>query len=281
MPLVTKVVLQMGDDVIVGITGGSGVLGKLISSLLKKISYDVSCFSGDIRNYKEILDWLSGRSFDAIFHFAALVPAAVVEKEPITSLEINVAGTLNLVKAMKESGNTPWFFYASTSHVYKSSSIPIAETFPIEPITLYGLTKKMGEDIVWTTCVETKAKSCIGRIFSFWHETQSREFLYPAIIERFKREDLKNPFLVKGANNVRDLSNAEDIVNKILLLMHKKAEGIYNIGSGKGITIRDFVQQIAPEKLTIITDGDQSEDYLVADTSKFAAETNLKDTHDK
>jgi UDP-glucose 4-epimerase len=270
----------MGDYVIAGITGGNGVLGKLISALLKLRGYDVSCFSGDIRNYHEIMDWLSGQSFGAILHFAALVPVAVVEKEPIRSFEVNVAGTLNLVKAMKESGNTPWFFFASTSHIYKSSFVPIAESFPVEPINFYGLTKKMGEDVVLTTCVETKARCCIGRIFSFWHETQSREFLYPAMIERFKLEDLKKPFLVKGANSVRDFSNAEDIVNKIILLMKKKAEGIYNIGSGKGITIREFVQQIAPKELSIITDEDQTHDYLVADTSKFDAEMNLKVMHD-
>lgn len=255
----------------VGITGGTGTIGKLASYLLKKENYEVSYFRGDIRNYHEIVGWLSGQSFDAILHFAALVPVAVVKKEPIRALETNVVGTLNLVKAIKELLERPWFFYASSSHVYKSSSIPIAETFPLEPINFYGVTKKMGEDVVLATCIETKALCCIGRIFSFWHETQSGEFLFPAMVKRFKREDLKSPFFVKGANNVRDLSNAEDIVKKIIMLMKKEAEGIYNIGSGKGITIREFVQSIAPVKLTIITDPGHNYNYLVADTSKFDA----------
>lgn len=256
----------------VGITGGTGVLGKLASSFLKKECYEVSCFRGDIRNFKELSDWLSGQSFDAILHFAALVSVAVVEKEPIRALETNVVGTLNLVKAIKESLNRPWLFYASSSHVYKSSPTPIAESFPVEPINIYGLTKIMGENVVLTTCFETKAKCCIGRIFSFWHETQSGEFLFPTMIQRFKMEDLKSPFFIKGASNVRDLSNAEDIVTKIIFLMKKEAEGIYNIGSGVGITIREFVQHISPVILTIITDQEHKNDNLVADTSKFDAE---------
>ncbi|MDP1879759.1 MAG: NAD(P)-dependent oxidoreductase [Parachlamydiaceae bacterium] len=254
---------------VVGITGGTGVLGKLAYSFLKMEGYEVSCFGGDIRNYKKLSDWLSGQPFSAILHFAALVPVAVVEIEPIRALETNVVGTFNLVKAIKESFINPWVFYASSSHVYKSSSAPIAESFPIEPINFYGLTKFMGENVVQTTCFETKTRCCIGRIFSFWHETQSGEFLYPAMIERFKRENLENPFFVKGANNVRDLSKAKDIVNKIIMLMTKEAEGIYNIGSGTGITIREFVQHIGPKNLKIITDHGHNHDYLVANTSKF------------
>lgn len=260
----------------VGITGGTGVIGKLASSFLKKEGYEVSCFRGDIRKYEELSDWLSWQPFGAILHFAALVPVAVVEKEPIRALETNVVGTLNLVKAIKESLKRPWFFYASSSHVYKSSSSPISESFPVEPINFYGLTKKMGEDVVLATYPETKLRCCVGRIFSFWHETQAKEFLYPAMMERFQKEDLSKPFFVYGANNIRDLSNAEEVVDKILLLMRKEAEGIYNIGSGKGITIRDFIEQIAPIKLSIITDHERDFSYLVADTSKFDREIAAK-----
>lgn len=256
----------------VGLTGSTGVLGKIAYDLLKEGGYTISCFRGDIKNYVDVSDWLCRHSFKAILHFAALVPAAIVEKEPIRAMETNVVGTLNIVKAIKSSLNNPWFFYASSSHVYKSSPSRISESFPVSPISLYGLTKKMGEDVVLTTSSETKLKCCIGRIFSFWHKTQSREFLYPAMVERFKKEDLKNSFFVRGANNVRDLSKAEDIVAKIILLMQKEAEGIFNIGSGEGITIREFVEKIAPVKLRIVTDEGCAADYLVADTLKFDTE---------
>jgi len=75
------------------------------------------------------------------------------------------------------------------------------------------------------------------------------------------------PFKLYGAESIRDFLNAEDVIDIIIKLMEKKAKGIYNIGSGKGIKIRDFVQSLTSNKLDIKEMGDS--DYLVADISKL------------
>ena len=86
-------------------------------------------------------------------------------------------------------------------------------------------------------------------------------------MDRLKNENLTKPFELYGANSVRDFLNAEEIVDIIIELMEKKAKGIYNIASGNGIKIKDFVQKLTDKKLTIKEKGDN--DYIVADITKL------------
>lgn len=247
----------------VGITGATGVLGKILVTKLEKDGLEYQCFKGDIRHKSDIKNWLEKNQFEAIIHFAAIVPTAEVKDNPQRAGEVNIGGTQNLIDKIKSSGQNPWLFYASTSHVYKSKDSPINEEDEIEPISIYGKTKYEAEKIV----AQNYEKGCIGRIFSFYHGNQEKPFLYPNILYRLKHEDLNKPFELYGANSVRDFLNAEDVVNIIVELMNKKITGVYNIASGNGIKIKDFVQSLTDKELKIKEAGEQ--DYLVADISKL------------
>jgi len=100
-----------------------------------------------------------------------------------------------------------------------------------------------------------------------YHKTQKPPFLYPVMLERLKTEDLKKDFELYGAESVRDFLNAEEVADIILELMKRKATGTYNIASGKGIKIKDFVQSLTKTPIKIVNKGEQ--DILVADVSKL------------
>ena len=254
---------------IVGITGGNGVIGKILNTRLIETGFKTDCYSHDIREKQKLKTWFDNNDFDMIFHLAALVPVDQVNKNPFKAYSINVGGTINLLTCIKESLKNPKIFYASTSHVYKSSNVPVKEDDEIQPISLYGKTKYIAEEIVRTFSDEHNAKVCIGRIFSFYHKTQKSSFLYPAIQERIKTEDLSKPFFLRGAKNIRDIMNAEDVVGKILELMNSEYSGIVNIGKGQGIKIEEFVRRQTSVQLDIITDKDNNISSLVADVSKM------------
>ena len=55
--------------------------------------------------------------------------------------------------------------------------------------------------------------------------------------------------------------------------MEKESEGIFNIASGKGVKIEDFVRKLSPYPLKITTDD--SKDYLVANIDKLKKELGL------
>ncbi|MCB9508704.1 MAG: SDR family oxidoreductase [Deferribacteres bacterium] len=254
---------------IIGLTGATGVIGKLLHEKLLDRGDIVKCFQHDIRDKNAVADWIGTGRFDCIIHLAALVPVIEVETTPFKAFSVNVGGTVSLLSAVSTMNDVPWIFYSSTSHVYKSSSKPISEEGEIEPINLYGKTKYYAEEAIRCFSKEHKSAVCIGRIFSFYHKTQHKPFLYPAIKERLSKENLAKPFYLKGARDIRDFLMAEDVAERIIDLMDAKYDGIINIASGKGITIEDFVQSMTDVDLKIITDKIEANSYLVADVTKL------------
>ena len=130
----------------------------------------------------------------------------------------------------------------------------------------------MAEQICLDVADKIGVRVCIGRIFSFYHRTQVGSFLYPNIINRLKTEDLSKVFELNGGESIRDISSANHIVKKIMCLLNNEYTGVINIGSGKGIKIRDFVQQVAfdiSKNEINIKSVDDDFSYLVADMSKY------------
>ena len=259
----------------IGITGSSGVLGTILCEKLKNSGVDFSCFDGDLRSKSDIAKWLCNSNLNKIIHLGAIVPTKEVCENPLDAFDVNVSGTINLLSELKKIPGEKWFFYASTSHVYKSSNIPISEDGALEPVSLYGKTKLMAEIAAFEAGKVEKYnfKVCIGRIFSFYHKTQKPPFLYPTILKRLKEEDLSRDFFLYGANSVRDFLNAQDVVDIIIKLMEKQSTGIFNIASGKGIKIEDFVRNLSDCPLKITTN--EAKDFLVANIDKLKNELGL------
>jgi len=103
------------------------------------------------------------------------------------------------------------------------------------------LTKLKGENYI-----KKKLKKiipyCIGRIFSFTNAKQSKYYIIPAILNKAKSK--KKEIIFNNINHFRDFLCVKDICSAIKVLIKKKATGIYNIGSGKKISISEIVRII-------------------------------------
>ena len=253
----------------IGITGGKGILGRIAVNQLLAKGHEVSLFGGDICDIAVLKKWIQDSCPEAVLHFAALVPVQSVQADPARTFRVNVGGTANLVTALAAGSPVPWLFYASSSHVYQPSPLPLREDDPVSPINIYGLSKRMGEQVIELSAKSVGMDWCIGRIFSFYHPEQVGTFLYPMLQRRFLTEDLSQPFLLHGMEDVRDMSLADDLVKNIILLVEKRASGIINIGSGRGTRIADFVQKLSPLPLNIIPASSAEPTKLVADVSRL------------
>lgn len=251
-----------------GVTGSTGVLGKIICNKLKKANIDFSVFNGDIREETLVIDWVIDNKLTYIIHLASKVAVSDVELNIDQAYDVNISGTINLIKAIRKYNQPIGFFYASSSHVYQSSSFPLNENDIINPINSYGLTKWISELIL--TDFNKKYLDltlCIGRIFSFYHDSQNPPFLYPNLMKRFSEEDLSKPFKLFGANSTRDFLNADDVCEIILKLVLKNYSGIVNIASGNSTKIIDFAQKIAPQNIIFDIDNNEKINHLNADIS--------------
>ena len=249
----------------IGLTGSTGSLGKVILNNNKKIKF--SCFKGDIRNRSEVFKWLKKKNLDVILHLAAVVPIKEVNKNKIKAREVNFLGTKNIVDACVKK-KIKWFFFASTSHVYKSSKKKISERSDKKPVSYYGKTKLLAENYILKKFSKVEINYCIGRIFSTTNKNQKKNYLVPDLKYKIKRE--KKDVLLKNLNHYRDFISMEDISKIIFILKKKKFRGIINLGSGKKVFLKDIAKIIAKKyKKKIFFLDNKKKTYLIASVAKL------------
>jgi UDP-glucose 4-epimerase len=224
---------------IIGLTGSSGSLGKTILKLNKKKKF--SCYNNDIVNRNAVFKWIEKNNIKVVIHLAAIVPIKLVNKDKSRARKVNLIGTKNIVDACIKN-NVKWFFFASTSHVYKQSKKSLNENSPTKPYTFYGKTKLDAENYIIKNLKKKKINYCIGRIFSTANKNQKNNYLVPDLKKRIKRS--KNKITLKNLNHYRDFISMSDINKIIFYLMKIKFKGIINIASGKKIYLKDLAKII-------------------------------------
>lgn len=251
---------------IVGITGSYGILGSILTKLLYQ--HTIIRFNGDIRKTKDITKWLISNHFDAIIHLAAIVAIDQVNKDKKKAKIINFYGTKKLIDCINASYRKKkiWFFYASTSHVYNFSKKKIKEVTKTNPISYYGKTKLLGENYIKKN--SNKINYCIGRIFSFTSKNQKKSYFIPNLLRKLNSSKKKIYF--KNVNHFRDFLIDDDIGKAIKKLLVYRAKGIYNICSGKKISLINLIRclNITKEKQIIIKNNTKST-MLVGDNKKL------------
>lgn len=250
------------------ITGSSGVLGKKIKEYLPYKFYE---FRKDITNIKDVEKWINKKNFDIVIHCAAVVPTNVVNKSYKKAYDVNVNGTLNLVNSILKKKKKPkWFFFSSTSHVYKLNTkfTKINEKNKAIPQSKYGKTKLLAENILINKLKNSPIDLCIGRIFSFTDKKQKAPFVIPTIIKLIKSS--KKIIVLKNLNHFRDFLSAKDIAKAINVMRKKKCSGIYNIGSGIKFSLKNIAQLISEKYNKKIKFLDSNRiTYLISDNRKI------------
>lgn len=244
------------------ITGSSGMLGKRLVTQIKEEHPDneiLEC-KVDLTKSYELQSFINSLPrFDTIFHLAALVPVLEVNENPSRAFLVNVGGTLNLLSSLKN--RAPKIIFASSSHVYGSKNGPLSECDPLNPISLYGRTKLIAEDLVQCMSNALGLNYLVARIFSMHDENQVGSFLRPNLEQRFKDADIENPFNLEGGKSKRDFASAKDVASLLVKLAWSDAQGIVNVASGVPQTVAEFAQSLSSKKLNIISTGESNNLY--------------------
>jgi len=110
---------------------------------LASIRGEVELVEGDIRSYERTHTATQG--IDIVIHLAALpsVPRSV--QDPLTTNDVNVTGTLNVVLAARDAGVRRVVFASSSSVYGRNEALPKRETLVPMPISPYGVSKLAAE----------------------------------------------------------------------------------------------------------------------------------------
>jgi UDP-glucose 4-epimerase len=252
------------------ITGGAGFIGThlvkelssqyhltIIDNLSNKKSYSsaqmlkqnhISFFEEDILNKEKITEIIKNCRPDSCVHLAARisVPESIVD--PYSTISVNVSGTLNVLEACK-CNSVKRFVFASSAAVYGHvNSLPISENTELKPISPYGVSKVVAEEITSAYANLHVFDSIISlRFFNVFGVGQSDE--YAGVISKFKEriQEGSPPVIFGDGNQQRDFVSVRDVVNSVAVALNPPkglTQGIFNIATGVPTTISDLARRM-------------------------------------
>lgn len=139
------------------VTGSEGNVGSELVPYLESKGHKVMCLDVvqkyrknyilcDVRNLSDAESEVREFRPDVVFHLAAMVSRVTCEKSPTLATDVNLNGTANVIELCKRYDSLLINF--STSEVYGNQEVSLEEDIELMPNNLYGLTKKLCEDLV-------------------------------------------------------------------------------------------------------------------------------------
>jgi NAD dependent epimerase/dehydratase len=248
------------------VTGADGFIGShLVEMLIKKgaivraLSYynsfnnigwleDISCLSdlevvqGDIRDsffIKRITN-----DIDVIFHLAALIAIPYSYVAPMSYIDTNVKGTLNICEAALQSGCKK-VIHTSTSEVYGTAKyVPINEEHPLQPQSPYSASKTGADQLALSYFYSYGLPVTIARPFNTYGPRQSARAVIPSVIIQIANKNAQ--IEVGDTTPTRDFSYVEDTCKGFISLAESEFTSgkVINIGSDSEISISDTISVI-------------------------------------
>jgi UDP-glucose 4-epimerase len=251
------------------VSGGAGFIGSHIVDRLISEDIDVTVIdnfhTGYLRNIKhnrrrkelhfvrgDVLDFNSVRNavknIDAVFHQAAFVDVAQSIENPVLTNEVNVNGTLNILKASLDLG-VKRFIHASSAAVYGSTlRSQKREDDPLNPTSPYGISKLAAESYIRLFYNLYGMETVSLRYFNVYGPRQSFNIrsAYGGMIALCVNRLLRNipPIIHGDGEQTRDFVYVEDVVEANMLALNTKdAVGeTFNVGSGTSTSINQIAE---------------------------------------
>ncbi|MEZ4909332.1 MAG: SDR family oxidoreductase [Saprospiraceae bacterium] len=203
---------------------------------------------GDIRDYQTCLD--VAKDITLITHQAALgsVPRSI--KDPLTTNEVNISGTLNIFNAAVQNNVKRVVFAASSSTYGDSQGLPKVENIIGKPLSPYAVTKYVNE-LYADVFSRTYDFEYIGlRYFNVYGPKQDPNGAYAAVIPLFFKAALdgNGPTINGDGTNSRDFTFVDNAVEaNILALFSENREAInqvYNVACGERTNLNELWSNI-------------------------------------
>ena len=209
---------------------------------------DFSFVEGDIREIEVCMK--AARGADYVLHNAALgsVPRSI--EDPVTTTEVNVMGTINMLIAARDSG-VRRFVYASSSSVYgDSKSLPKVEGDEGDPLSPYAITKSVGE-MYAKNFQHLYGLEVIGlRYFNVFGPRQDPHSQYAAVIPIFTRKLIAGeaPTIFGDGETTRDFTYVDNAVAaniKAAFAGKEATGGVYNIACGSRLSLNELYKRLS------------------------------------
>jgi UDP-glucose 4-epimerase len=258
------------------VTGGAGYIGAHVAYELLDEGYSVRIYDdfsnglhkrvdgkfrdiveGDILDREKLIQAMQG--VDAVIHLAAKKAVEESVKNPLKYYENNVGGTLNLLAAMSVKGVKKIVFSSSAAVYSPNDKDAVEETDPTVPLSPYGATKLLSEELISSVGNAEKISHISLRYFNVVGSAipefgdNSKDNLVPKVflaLKNSKRPEIYGTdYPTPDGTCIRDYIHVQDLAKAHVAALKKTESGftsaIYNVGSGKGYSVREMMNQLS------------------------------------
>jgi UDP-glucose 4-epimerase len=260
------------------VAGGAGYIGSHTVKRLKAAGHWPVIYDNVSRGHKQVIDILKVpgviadlgdkstllqalRKFkiDTVMHFAAYAYVGESVEQPLMYYRNNVAITIGVLEAMKEVGVDRFVFSSSCATYGNPDHLPITEDEKKAPVSPYGRSKLMVEQILADAMLGNKnftfaalryfnASGCaMDGTLGEDHDPETH--LIPVVLQAIL--GLRPGITVFGTDyptpdgtNIRDYIHVDDLADAHILAMEKLQPGepIYcNLGTGRGFSVKEII----------------------------------------
>lgn len=260
------------------VTGGTGLIGRPLVKTLIDVGAKVRIASlddpsradpraeflrTDLTRFENCMQVCGG--MEIVFHLAGIKGSPKMTKErPASFFVPTILFNINMMEAARKAG-AKRYLYTSTIGVYSPAEVfyedDVWKSFPSENDKFAGWAKRMGElqaeayriEYGWDQISIVRPANVYGPYDNFDPENA---MVIPSLIRR--AVDGENPLTVWGDGMpVRDFIHARDVARGMMRVVEKGETRPVNLGSGKGVTIREIAEVILknlPQKTEIVWD---------------------------
>ena len=205
----------------------------------------VKFVKGDVCNFGLVKKLVS--DVDSVINLAAIASVQCSVENPSLVNDVNVKGTLSLLKASLDS-DVKRFIQASSAAVYgDAQKLPVHEEFKPMPLSPYAVSKLAAENYATVFNHVYGLETVCLRYFNVYGPRQAYND-YSGAITIFVNDVLSNrrPKIFGDGKQTRDFVFVEDVVSaNVLALTEKSAIGeIFNIATGKATSINKLLQML-------------------------------------
>lgn len=252
----------------------------------------------DLKDESSLVRALKKAMPHKIFHLAAHSYVPTSWKMPAEVMVNNAVGEINLFEAVKQVCPKVQIQIAGSSEEYgfvKSHEIPINENNPLRPLSTYGVSKVAQDLLGYQYYKSYKMKIVRTRAFNHTGPRRGEVFVCSAFAKQvaeietgkfnyFAGNTNKPAIVVGNLEAIRDFTDVRDMVRGYWMALDQGKSGdVYNIGSGKSVTMQQVLDTLlkisgVPVEIGINPNQLRPSDVpiLVCDYSKFHKRTGWK-----
>lgn len=240
------------------ITGASGFVGRWLVARLREAGHEPIPLPEelDVVDAVAVSGAVEDARPDAVAHLVAVAFVADAAADPVTAFRIAVAGTINVLEAVRAWVPTAPILVAGSADVYGNplaTDLPLTESAALRPLTPYALSKAAQESVALAYGARYGGRVVVARSFNHTGPGQRPVFVVPALAQRVVALAAGTAVHVPVGNlDVRrDICDVRDVVDAYRRLLESAAEGrigagglAVNVCTGRSVVIRWVLEEL-------------------------------------